>query len=138
MQKERRKGTALGTFIFAFLLRFFTEMHENMHGYIRVGRCCLSHSCTVRPNLPRTSERWTEKADDPSSSTFLRVSCWFCFCCIFSSLHQNHFQLACDSDRLCSVLGQEDFQATFQAMMNAHHCPVYCFEVRQFTVSKFR
>lgn len=130
--------TALGTFICSFLLRFFKEMHENMHVYSRVGRCCLSHSCTVRPNLPRTPERWTEKADGPSPSTFLCVSCCFCFRCFFSSLHQNHFQLACDSDRLCSVSDQEDFQATFQTMMNAHHHPVHCSEVRLFTVSKFR
>lgn len=121
-----------------FLLRFWMEMHENMPVYSRVGRCCLSHSCTIKLNLPRTPERWTEKADGPSPSTFLCVSWCFCFRCFFSSLHQNKFQLACDSDRLCSVSGQGDFQATFQAMMNAHYCPVHCSKVRLFTVSKFR
>lgn len=94
---------------------------------------------SVRPSISRTPERRKDKADDPSPSTLLCFFCCFCFHplrCFFSSLHQNHFQLARDSDRLCSVSGQEDFQATFQAMMNAHHCPVHCSHVRLFTVSQ--
>lgn len=95
--------TALDTFICSFLLRFFMEIHENMRVYSRVGRCCLTHFCTVKPNLHRTLERWTEKADHPSPFTFLCVSSCFSFRCFFLTLHQNHFQLACDSERLFSV-----------------------------------
>lgn len=74
-----------------------------MRVYSRVGRCCLTHFCTVKPNLHRTLERWTEKADHPSPFTFLCVSSCFSFRCFFLTLHQNHFQLACDSERLFSV-----------------------------------
>lgn len=116
----------------------FMEMRY-MHARRWAARCCLCHSRSVRPSISRTPERRKDKADDPSPSTLLCFFCCFCFHplrCFFSSLHQNHFQLARDSDRLCSVSGQEDFQATFQAMMNAHHCPVHCSHVRLFTVSQ--
>lgn len=48
-----------------------------LHGDEKEHACvqrCLSHSCSVRPNLHRTPERWTKKADGPSPSTFVCVS----------------------------------------------------------------
>lgn len=58
-------------------------MHENMPVYSRAGRCCLSHSCTVKLNLPRTPKRWTEKADGPSPFTFFVCLLMFLFSLLF-------------------------------------------------------
>lgn len=95
--------TALCTLICYLLLRIFTELQEMLSEALL--RC--------RTKFSQNSGEMEQESDDPSPSIFLCVSCCFCFHCFFSSLHQNHFQLACDSRQILFSIEQGRFPGHF-------------------------